>query len=669
MNKYNYYDLFMSKKYGLWLGLILLCMGHIQAQRNPTGRSPIGSGTTPGRDTTFSGQQGDASSTIDTFGVFYTKMEHPAFAYTYRDTALTKYTHQYDLTRRREVDLMHLGNFGSATHSLIYTPEAHQGFYVGLDAFNSYKKSGKDLPFYIVKKAFSELGFVLGSEQADEAVAAKFGKKFANGITLALDYNRISQLGRLSQYNRQNTRNTGLATGLRYQSENKRYDGFFTFVSNTIEQEDNGGVYVEPVSVDQGIGKTFTLSSGAILLSDAKTRHQERTWGYTHYYQLRKLKKDSTHQAIKRNYKIAHDLQYSRNRYKFSATKVATDTLFPQWFPDFDIDERGQRVYMTDFSVLNRFRIITHAVQEKTTRPTAFKGDYLSIGILHQRHQLYMEPADTVINNLFLTGEWILPLKDRLVLKTKAHLGLWDNAGDYYLGGTLTVNLKKAGMLTAGLTSQLSAPSWMQSQFRISQKLVWNNDFKKTLNNSLQGTYELSKFHFKATGIYRLLNNYIYYDTLGFPQQTGEPISILSLIVTKDFRIGKFHLDNTMVWQVSSSTLAPVPTWFGKHSLYIRSKFRKMLFQLGVDVRYLDHFKAPYYNPLTGNFQLQNRQTLNFYPNLDAWFSFKISSFRFFVKYENMTRLLGRKSFYYTTAYYPFPNEGMRLGIRWKFVN
>ena len=659
----------MNKKSCFWIGIMLLLSYNIHAQRDPIRNNPGGARTTTGRDTTFSGQQQEVSNTIDTFGVFLTKLEHPAFINAYSDTALTKSSHQYDPARLKEVDLMHLGNIGSATHSLIYTPVEHQGFYVGLDVFDPYKKSGKELPFYIVKKAFSELGFVLGSEQADEMVAAKFGKQFANGIALSLDYNRISQLGRLSQYNRQNTRNTGLATGLRYQSKNKRYDGFFTFVSNTIEQEDNGGVYVEPKPEDLGAGATLTLSSGAILLSEAKTRQQERRWGYTHYYQLRKTQKDSTHKTTKRNYKIAHDFLYSRDKYKFSSVKVATDTLFPQWFPVLDVDDRGSRVFMTDFSVRNQFRIITHAAQKKTKRPTAFKGDYLSVGMLHNRHQLYMEPVDTVINNLMVTGEWILPLKDRLELRAKAHLGLWDNAGDYYLAGTLKINLNKAGMLTAGLTSQLSAPSWTQSQFRISQKLVWNNDFKKTLNNSLRGTYELAKYHFKATGIYRLLNNYIYYDTLGLPQQTGTPISILSLIVSKDFRIGKFHLANTIVWQVSDSELAPVPIWFGKHSFYFRSKFRKMLFQLGMDVRYLDHFKAQYYNPVTGNFQLQNRQTLDFYPNLDAWFDFKINSFRFFVKYENMTRLLGRKSFYYTTAYYPFPNEGMRLGIRWKMVN
>ncbi len=659
------------KKWTIGLLVTILCLAqNTYAQRLPTGNRSSNPPTTS-RDTTFSGAQGDANNTIDTFGVFYIHSGYPAFAKSYQDTALNKYTHQYDLTRQRAIDLMNLGNFGSATHSLLSIPDRHRGFYVGLDAFNPYMKWGDELPFYIVKKAFSELGAFIGSEQADEAYYAKFGQNYANGFALSVDYRRISQLGRLSQYSRQNTRNTALATGVRYQGAAGRYEGFFTFAANTIEQEDNGGVYQEPDTINLGDNPSFSLSSGAILLSAAKTRHQYRRWGYTHYYRLRKTRQDSNRVDRKRVYKIAHDFFYSRDRYKFSAALEPTDTLFGKWFPGLAVDERGLRVFMKDFSVSNQFRIITHAAQKagKDGRPTPFRGDYLSVGIVHHRHQLYMEPSDTVINNLFLTGEWVLPLKDRLKLKAKAHLGLWDNAGDYLLSGSLKINLKKAGILTANLTSQLNSPSWIQSQFRVSQKRLWQNDFNKTLSNQLEGSYELAQFHFKAMGIYRLVHNHIYFDTLGFPRQNESPISVLSLVVTKDFRLGKFHLDNTIVWQVSSSELIPVPQWFGKHSLYFRSRFRKMLFQVGADVRYVDKFQSYYYNPVTGNFQLQSRQVLHFYPNLDLWFSFKVKTFRFFAKYENMTRLLGRKSFFYTTAFYPYPNEGLRLGVWWRFVN
>lgn len=658
------------RKSWLWVGLFSLLAQSVQSQGNIPSIDNRGASTSSSRDTTFSGTQQEDSNTIDTFGVYYVSQAYPAFTKPYQDTALTRYSHQYDPTRLSTVDFAHLGHLGSAMYPLLYTPEQHRGFHIGLDAFNPYLKNGNDLPFYIVKKAFSELGFVLGSEQADESVYAKFGKNFAKGISLSLDYNRISQLGRLSQYNRQNTRNTNLVTGLRFHRPNTPYDGFFTFSANTIEQEDNGGVYIEPKAEDIGNGATFSLSSGAIMLSDAQTRHQYRTWGYTQYYQLRKIKRDSSRSTTnKRIYKIAHDFRYSRDKYKFSSTQTASDTFFRQWFSGFDIDERGYRSYVTDYSISNQFRIITHSAQKKGYRPSIFTGDYLSLGIIHQRHNLQMEPSDTLINNLFLTGEWILPIKDRFRLEAMAHLGLWDNVGDYKLSGHLKINLRKAGLLSAGVNSQLTAPSWLQSQFYITQKIVWKNDFKKSLTNSLQGSYELPKYNFKAKAVYRLLHNHIYYDTLGFPQQVEAPISILSLVLTKDFKLGKFHLNNTLVWQSSSSDLLPVPQWFGKHSLFFGSKFRKMLFQLGVDVRYLDKYKAYYYNPLTGNFQLQNRQTLDFYPNLDAWFSFKITSFRFFVKYENMTRLLGRDSFFYTTAFYPFPNEGMRLGIRWKMVN
>ncbi len=207
----------------------------------------------------------------------------------------------------------------------------------------------------------------------------------------------------------------------------------------------------------------------------------------------------------------------------------------------------------------------------------------------------------------------------------------------------------------------------------VSQQLLWENNFNKTLETNLAVTYGLPKINFEISGQYHLLNNYIYYDTLAFPQQTGIPISILQLIINQNFKVGSFHLDNSIVLQSTSEDEIRLPSFYSKNSLYFEGKiFKKvMLLRTGFDLRMSSNYFATYYHPLAGQFQLQDKEEISFYPAVDVFLTFKVKTLRFFIKGENLTHVIydQYKELFVQVADYPQPFFNMRLGLSWQFLN
>ncbi|MCB0571239.1 MAG: hypothetical protein KDC66_15815 [Phaeodactylibacter sp.] len=628
--------------------------------QQPTGRSgqPSGTGGANPRE------QGEVE--VDTFDIFYFYAGNPNQDIPFSDSTLGDYFRQYDPVRHRRLDYKNLGNLGSAHEPIVFETASRRGFDVGLNQFSLYLTPGSELPYYRIEKPFTLVSYTMGSQQADGYTTAKFSRNFANGLNYTLDFKRISQLGETSQYPNQNTRNTALATGLWYHGKRGRYDGFFSFAANTAEQEDNGGILREP----QDEGDFSSPSSAEVFLADARTRHSHRELSYTHYYRFGGGQ--DTLGRVHRSYTVSHRLLYENSIYKYyDKYAVAADSGFYNLFPAFLPDQRGTRFYLDHRRIENSFQLATFKLGPANQNRARNQRDLLEVGAVHTLNLLEEAGADSTINNLFLTGRLRVNPSERLLLNLYGHFGLWDNAGDYRLSGELFFDFKKVGQLRLNAINQLYSPSLMQHRLYLTEQEVYRNNFDKTLATTLAATYSLPHWKLNITGQYHLLNNYIYFDTLGLSRQTGIPISIAQLIVEKDFALmWNLHLDNLVALQQSSEDFIRLPSIYSKHSFYYAGKWFQVLnVRLGVDLRFNDSYFGNYYNPVTGQFQLQDRKEVEFYPAADAFFSMRVTKFRAFFKWENATATFITDRLFYQTAYYGFPSSVFRIGISWRFLN
>lgn len=646
------------------IAICFLLAWHVDAQ-DPRRGLPPPDGPAPLSDTIQA--QLPEDETPDTVGIFYFYADNPYREFPFADTTLQNFQ-QYDPVRQRELDYANLGILGSAHRPLVFEPQWRRGFDVGLHQFDLYLTSVTMTPFYRIQKAFTNLSFMVGSEQADTYLTAQFSRNFAKGLNFSLDYKRLSYIGQQNQYPNQNARNTAINVGLWIKGKTARYQGFIAAAGNTVEQQDNGGVRTEPVDT---AGSQFSgPTSAEVFMENGQSRYSFRELAYTHFYQLGG-KPDSL-KGFTRAYTVSHQFIAGDYSYKFFDDAVASDTAFFNRFPAFQTDDRGVRHFIRYQKVENSFRLSTFKLRKGKENEPRSEQDLLEVGLLHNINIIDQEPRDSTINNLFLTGKWNISLGQRLRLESYAHLGLLGAIGDYRVNGNLLINLGNFGQLKAEFINQLYSPTLLQHRFYVSQRPIWNQELNQTLATTIGGSYTIPKLDVNITARYTLLNNFIYFDTTGISQQTSTPLSILQFIAQKDFRLWKFHLDNLVAVQQTSEDFIRLPQFFGKHSLYYAGKwFRVLDIRLGFDVRYNDAYYADYYNPVTGQFQLQNSRLVKFYPAVDGFFSMQITRFRAFIKWENMTSVFRPDDWglFYQTAYYPNVDAAIRLGVRWRLVD
>lgn len=667
--------------------LLFFLNNQLQAQRPPgVGGDPSNSnypsqnaGAFP-KDST----EKEDEEAVDTSHINYFFADNLGRFYPENDSLLNNNFQQFDPARRRQLDYFNLGNNATAAYPSVYQPLMHRGLDVGMHQFDIYQIKNSDIRFYQQTKAFTD-AFYSANQQANSNINIRFGRNFANGLNFSVDWRQNSNFSvtdaevptfakRLND-TAQTWLYQGLprgktaALGMGFWWHQEKYDGFFTFTANLLSQLDKGGILADSVFRKRAPSQTLQP-----VLTNAQTRHERYEVSFLQYFKLNRGDSTGTKRSYLASHQIAYKSAYFQASDPFATTDIAaqltSDSLF---YNSLLNDPRGVRFYFTEKQIENNFNISTTRVRTEgdSVKKIVGQNDWLEVGISHSYHLVYQEVIKQNYNNVILRGRWNFTPNDNLKVETYAHFNILGyNIGDYRLGGELFFNLKNLGSLNVKAVSQLYEPTLIQSELYLTQRPVWENDFKKTLETNLSGTLAIPRLGFAGTVAYTLLNNYVYFDKTTRAAQAGTPLSILQLIVNQNFTLGKIHLDNTIAFQKPSENFLRLPDISTKSSLYLEGKiFKKaMLTRLGFDVRYNSTWAAPAYMPLTGQFFTQETGNVKAHPIFDVFLSIKVSSFRFFAKMDN---LLGgfNSDTYYQIYNYPVPEGQFRFGIRWQFSN
>ncbi|ESU29290.1 hypothetical protein FLJC2902T_06860 [Flavobacterium limnosediminis JC2902] len=216
------------------------------------------------------------------------------------------------------------------------------------------------------------------------------------------------------------------------------------------------------------------------------------------------------------------------------------------------------------------------------------------------------------------------------------------------------------------------------------QEYNWFNSFKNEKINNIE--VEAKTKWFEASIQYTVLNDHLFfanenpsYNEEGIanqlivkPYQYDKTINYLSVKAGNEFKMGKFALDNTFLFQQvqQSENILNVPQFTTRNTLYFSQYFfKKALFiQTGVTLNYFTEYKANDYNPLLGEFYIQTQKDVGGYPMLDYFINAKIRTFRVFLKAEHFNSGFS-KSDYYTAPNYPYRDFMIRFGVIWNFFS
>ncbi|MPT34272.1 MAG: hypothetical protein E2604_04075, partial [Flavobacterium sp.] len=199
----------------------------------------------------------------------------------------------------------------------------------------------------------------------------------------------------------------------------------------------------------------------------------------------------------------------------------------------------------------------------------------------------------------------------------------------------------------------------------------WTNNFKNEKIKNVE--FDAKTQWLDASVKYSILDDHLYFaDTstdatqvLVSPQQYGNTINYFSVKVGREFKVGKFGLDNTFLYQKVDQTdkILNVPEFVTRNSLYFNDHyFSKALYlQMGITLNYFTKYYANTYNPLLGEFYIQQEKEIGNFPMLDFFINAKIKRTRIYLKAEHFnSSFTGYK--YYSDPNNPYHDFMVRFG-------
>jgi len=210
----------------------------------------------------------------------------------------------------------------------------------------------------------------------------------------------------------------------------------------------------------------------------------------------------------------------------------------------------------------------------------------------------------------------------------------------------------------------------------------WSNNFKNEKINVLKA--QATTPWVNAEVQLSVLQDHLYFDDVSTPTQVIDRIQIiapkqfdgtinyLSIKASREFQFGKFALNNTILYQKTeqSEAILNVPEIVTRNTFYYTTfLFKKALFlQTGVTLNYFSNYFANDYNPVIGEFFVQNEKQIGNYPNLDFFVNAKIQRTRIYFKVEHFNSSITGNNFYASPTN-PARDFTIRFGLIWNFFN
>ncbi|HBN02187.1 MAG TPA: hypothetical protein DD383_06235 [Rikenellaceae bacterium] len=630
------------------------------------------------------------------------------------DTNYNYWFHDYPFYRK-DVNATWLGVAGSALQYYNWFNRSSEN---GVSFYNPYEAwtySAKTLPMYNTKTPYTELAYFgtlfANSQKASDNLHILTTQNIFPEFNFTLEYDRFGGNGIMQG---EKTINKTFVASANYLG--KRYLMHAGYIHNKVSRNDNGG------TSDNSMVRDTTLDAREypVNLSNASTSVVRNTFFLDQQYRipftfLRDIKYRKIDKAFKDSIIALGDSARidSLNIYlaRREAEREAADTLgddkittaFIGHSSEFSVFRKSYQDQITDEAERKFYNDIFNY------NPTT---SYDSVGVkkLENRLFLRLQPwsDDAIVSKLnggighrllsystfdptFLKGTTNTVWNSAFVyagvegqLKDFIH---WDATGDYVFLGNQRNDLsvkanakfevfpfrrerKSPVSLDLHFETKLEEPEYYFQHY-YSNHFKWDNEFGKISTTKLQAGLSVPRWRIKARVGYALLSGNVYYDSTGFVHQNNSPMSVLSASLNKDFVLGPLHLDNRILFQISSNQdVLPLPTLAANSRLYLQFNVKKniMQMQLGAEGWYNTKYYSPAWNPAVGAFYNQKKEKYNNGPVIDAFVNVQWKRACIFIKVENVGNGWPMdKADYFSAHNYIRTQMAFKIGIYWPF--
>lgn len=596
------------------------------------------------------------------------------------DSSIRDFTSRFPIP----ADHIYLGNNGTPTRSLLFSPILQPGWDAGFHALDVYRWKLENVRFFNTTKPYTELNYMLGS-QTEQMIEAFHTQNVKPNWNILFNYRLINSPG---YFKNQKTNHNNYLISSWYQSPKKRYNNYFAFLANNLLAGENGGllndqdylndpIYKDRFNIPTQLGGDGSAVTG-FFTNTVTTGNKYKDIHFMMRQQYDLGKKDSlvTDSTIVPLFyprlRFEHTLSYHLYNYRFTDGLADTgyyNTYYGQGFTDlidtFTLGDKWSRL-VNDFSIiqfpdannLQQYVKLGAALENLT-------GQFLSGK--HQFHNFY---AHGEYRNRTRNRKWDMALAGTLYIN-----GL--NGGDYQAQVSLKRFLPKNGTsLELGFNNTNRSPSFIFDT-RSSFYLESARDFQKENITLISASIYQPKWNLRLTGQYYLVSNMTYFNGYYQPQQESSLFNVLQVTIQKVFHLGKHWnwYSDIYIQQKTGDVELNLPVVFTRQRIALEGLFFSNLnLSTGLEFRYHSPYKPDAYSPVLGRFFYQDNLSINNLPDIHAFMHFRIRSMKVYLRVENLNTATNKYGFgfYNNNEVAPgYINPGMvvRLGIFWNFVN
>ncbi len=632
------------------------------------------------------------------------------------DTSYNYHYHDYPFYRK-DVNATWLGVPGSALQYYDWfnrTSENGVSFY---NPYESWSYSAKTLPMYNTKTPYTELAYYgtifANSQKESDNLHILTTQNIFPAFNFTLEYDRFGGNGIMEN---EKTTNKTFVASVNYLG--KRYLMHAGYIHNKISRGENGG------TSDNSMVRDTTLDAREypIFLSDASSTVRKNTLFLDQQYRipftfLRDIKFRKADKAFRDSVLAAGDSVAAAGLDSVlaarKAARVAADTLgddnvttaFIGHSSEYSVFTRSyeDQISTTDETARNFYRnnFFINPTQSNDSVRVMKLENRVFIRLQPWADQAIVSKLNGGIGNRILSHyapdpEFLKSSSNAVWSSVFAYAGVegqlrdyihWDATGDYvFLGDQMNDFSVKANArldfypfrkarkspvtLALNFTTSLEEPEYYHQHY-FSNHFKWDNDFGKISTTRLRARVSVPRWRLSAEAGYALLSGNIYYDSTGVVRQNNSPMSVLSASLTKNFVLGPFHLDNRVLFQVSSDEdVLPLPSLAANARWYLQLNVKRnvMQMQIGADAWYNTAWYAPGWNPAVGSFYNQKEEKYTDGPVIDAFVNVQWKRACIFLKFENVG--LGwplDKADYFSAHRYIRTQRTFKIGVCWPF--
>ena len=581
---------------------------------------------------------------------------------TYIDTTLTlQKEYKFNYLRKDLFEFLEFHNQGQAVNNLGYSFNNVYPFPdIGFSAKQASYFNIDDIDYFEVPTPTTEILYRTGLQQG-QVLDALFTLNFSKRLNISVSYKGLRSLG---AYRQALVSNGNFRGTFQYRTKKNQYQIKGHLTSQDFFHQENGGLTAESLVNFIEDDPNFTTRARLdVNLTDSESQFDGNRVYMEQSYKLLSSK-DSINNKDFSNLKVGHILTNENKTYEFIQGKLNT-AFFGTANSSNPRNKKATSKIMSnelnlEFNskyVLGRFKAKTNFTNYSYGYDTILNSNS-SVNRLKLEGNAISFGADwnAKIKNFQLNADVsITPGNGRLFGNFLKGEAVYEKDSVFSVKGTLLLSSKSPNFNTLLHQSEYDAYNWQNNFSNVNTRDIGFDLKSKWLNASLNFTN---------------LDNYTYFDEESKPQQFANQITYLKVKANREFKLGKFALDNTLMYQnvSSGSSVFRVPEFVTRNTFYYTDywfKGKPMLVNIGVTFKYFTKYNVNAYNPLLAEFRIQNDEQIGF-PTIDVFFNAQVRRTRLYFKVDNATSSLTDKN-YFSAPNYPYRDLTIRFGLVWNW--